>query len=37
MSKRKPHNMRARLERAYRALVLASHAPVVNIDPSPHR
>ncbi|MDF0733580.1 hypothetical protein P0Y43_23080 [Pseudomonas entomophila] len=34
MSKRKPHNMRARLERACRALVSANHAAVVNIDPS---
>nr|WP_262500077.1 hypothetical protein [Pseudomonas sp. EZ-C24] len=34
MSKRKPHNMRARLERDCRALVGANHAAVVNIDPS---
>ncbi len=34
MSKRKPHNMRARLERTCRALVSANHAAVVNIDPS---
>ncbi|MFK0309699.1 hypothetical protein ACIQUF_00500 [Pseudomonas sp. NPDC090233] len=34
MSKRKPHNMRARLERTCRALVVANHAAVVNIDPS---
>lgn len=34
MSKRKPHNMRARLERTCRALVKANHAAVVNIDPS---
>ena len=34
MSKRKPHNMRARLERNCRALVGANHAAVVNIDPS---
>lgn len=34
MSKRKPHNMRARLERTCRALVPANHAAVVNIDPS---
>lgn len=34
MSKRKPHNMRARLERTCRALVSANHATVVNIDPS---
>jgi len=34
VSKRKPHYMRARLERNCRALVGASHAAVVNIDPS---
>jgi len=34
VSKRKPHNMRARLERTCRALVGANHAAVVNIDPS---
>ncbi len=34
MSKRKPHNMRARLERTCKALVSANHAAVVNIDPS---
>ncbi|MFV3402835.1 hypothetical protein ACNFIC_02620 [Pseudomonas sp. NY15463] len=34
MSKRKPHNMRARLERTCRALVTANRAAVVNIDPS---
>lgn len=34
MSKRKPHNMRSRLERTSRALVSANHAAVVNIDPS---
>ncbi|WP_449432315.1 hypothetical protein [Pseudomonas putida] len=34
MSKRKPHNMRARLERTCRALVTTNHAAVVNIDPS---
>ncbi|WP_060485508.1 hypothetical protein [Pseudomonas sp. NBRC 111123] len=34
MSKRKPHTMRARLERTCRALVSANHAAVVNIDPS---
>lgn len=32
--KRKPHNMRARLERSCRALVSTNHAAVVNIDPS---
>lgn len=34
MSKRKPPNMGARLERTCRALVSANHAAVVNIDPS---
>ncbi|WP_368607540.1 hypothetical protein [Pseudomonas fulva] len=34
MSKRKPQNMRARLERTCRALVSANHAAVVNIDAS---
>ena len=34
MSKRKPHNMRARIERACRALLGANHVAVVNIDPS---
>lgn len=34
MSKRKPHNRRARLERACRALLSANHVAVVNIDPS---
>ncbi|WP_342622664.1 hypothetical protein [Pseudomonas alkylphenolica] len=34
MSKRKPHSMRARLERSCRALVASNHAAVVNIDPS---
>lgn len=34
MSKRKQHNMRARLERTCPALVTADHAAVVNIDPS---
>jgi len=32
MSKRKPQNMRARLERSCRALVLDKHTAVVNID-----
>lgn len=32
--KRKPHNMRTRLERACRAIVSTNHAAVVNIDPS---
>ena len=34
MSKRKQHNMRARLERTCPALVTADHAAVANIDPS---
>ncbi|WP_085631504.1 hypothetical protein [Pseudomonas sp. R16(2017)] len=34
MSKRKPHNMRARLERSCRALLSTNHVAVVNIDPS---
>ncbi|WP_264082624.1 hypothetical protein [Pseudomonas peradeniyensis] len=34
MSRRKTHNMRARLESTCRALVSANHAAVVNIDPS---
>ncbi|WP_236166365.1 hypothetical protein [Pseudomonas juntendi] len=34
MSKRKQHNMRARLERTCRALVSSNYAAVVNIDPS---
>jgi hypothetical protein len=34
MSKRKPHNMRARIERACRALLGTNHVAVVNIDPS---
>jgi len=31
---RKPHNRRARLERACRSLLRANHVAVVNIDPS---
>ena len=34
MSQRKPHNRRARLERACRALLSTNHVAVVNIDPS---
>lgn len=34
MSTRKPHNMRARLERTYRATLSSNHVAVVNIDPS---
>ncbi|MFJ2982226.1 MULTISPECIES: hypothetical protein [unclassified Pseudomonas] len=34
MSKRKPHNMRARIERSCRALLATNHVAVVNIDPS---
>lgn len=34
MSARKPHNMRARLERNCRALVRTNHAAVINIDPA---
>lgn len=33
-AKRKPHNMRVRLERSCRALLSTNHAAVVNIDPS---
>ena len=34
MSKRKPHNLRVRLERSCRALLSSNHVAVVNIDPS---
>jgi len=34
MSKRKPNNMRARIERSCRALLSTNHVAVVNIDPS---
>lgn len=34
MSKRKPHNFRARMDRACRALLSSNHVAVVNIDPS---
>lgn len=34
MSRRKPHNRRARLERNCRALLNSNHVAVINIDPS---
>lgn len=34
MTRRKPNNARARLERACRALLSANHVAVVNIDPA---
>jgi hypothetical protein len=34
MSKRKPHNLHARIERSCRALLSSNHVAVVNIDPS---
>ncbi len=34
MSRRKPHNRRARLERNCRAMLSSNHVAVVNIDPS---
>lgn len=34
MSKRKPHSLRARIERSCRALLSTNHVAVVNIDPS---
>jgi hypothetical protein len=34
MSKRKPHNLRLRIERSCRALLATNHVAVVNIDPS---
>jgi len=34
MSKRKPHNIRARIERSCRALLSTNHVAVVNINPS---
>ena len=37
MSKRKPHNLRVRLERSCRALLSSNHVAVVNIDPSGHQ
>ncbi|HBP5423556.1 TPA: hypothetical protein L6B55_22785 [Pseudomonas aeruginosa] len=34
MKRRKPNNMRARMERSMRALLSTNHVAVVNIDPS---
>jgi hypothetical protein len=34
MSKRKPHNLKARIDRSCRSLLAANHVAVVNIDPS---
>ena len=34
MSKRKPHNLKARIDRSCRALLAVNHVAVVNIDPS---
>ena len=34
MSKRKPHNLRARIARSCRSLLASNHVAVVNIDPS---
>ena len=34
MSKRKPHNFKARIDRSCRALLATNHVAVVNIDPS---
>ena len=34
MSKRKPNNMRRRLERSMRAILSSNHVAVVNLDPS---
>ena len=34
MSKRKPHNIKARIDRSCRALLATNHVAVVNIDPS---
>lgn len=34
MSKRKPHNRHARIERSYRALLSSNHVAVVSMDPS---
>lgn len=34
MSKRKPHNLKARIERSCRALLSTNHVAVVNIDPN---
>ena len=37
MSKRKPHNLRARMERSCRSLLNTNHVAVVNIAPSGHQ
>jgi hypothetical protein len=34
MSKRKPHNLRARVERSCRSILATNHVCVVNIDPA---
>ena len=34
MSKRKPHNLKARIDRSCRALLATNHVAVVNLDPS---
>lgn len=34
MSRRKPHNLRARMDRSCRALLRSNHVAVINIDPS---
>ncbi len=34
MSKRKPHNLKARIDRSCRSLLATNHVAVVNIDPS---
>jgi len=34
MSKRKPHNLKARIDRSCRALLATNHVAVVNVDPS---
>ena len=34
MSKRKPHNLKARIARSCRSLLATNHVAVVNIDPS---
>lgn len=37
MSKRKPHNLKARIDRSCRSLLATNHVAVVNIDPSGHQ
>ncbi|MNZ19106.1 hypothetical protein D3C78_361300 [compost metagenome] len=37
MSKRKPNNMRNRVERSLRSILRSNHVAVVNIDPSGHQ